>query len=197
MTKFVFDATKVRLTHVSGTVISSKKHSETHITSSGGGGYVGPKGGYVAAPRVHSTVHRTHEMWLRTASGVEQQFRFVNLDVPLCESQQVTVLVAGTADGKQSRLVEVINHAAGTRTGLIRMNDLVIQLDLHGVGWHTTFKILGLVAAAVASIAYWSPVGAVLTVGIFMYLVTKKYLYLGKVERALAEYIGQVARQLM
>lgn len=197
MTKPVFDPTMVRLTHISGTVINSQKHSETHITSSGGGGYVGPNGGYVPAPKVQSQVQTTHEFWLRTANGVEKQFQFSNLNVPLCLNQEVTVLIASKPDGKQSWVVELINHNAKTRTSLIRPNKLVTQLDLDNVGWHTTFKIFGLAAAAVASVMYWSPVGAALTFGTFIYLTTKKYLYLDRVERALLDHIGQAARQLM
>jgi hypothetical protein len=37
-----------------------EKRSETHVSSSGGGGYVGKHGGHVGAPEVRSTVTTKH-----------------------------------------------------------------------------------------------------------------------------------------
>jgi hypothetical protein len=91
MNQFAHGDVTVHFSHVSGTVLSSRKHSETHVTSTGGGGRAGRNGGYVEAPKVRSTVVTRHEFWIRKTDGTEQVFQFTDRNIPLREGQQVSM----------------------------------------------------------------------------------------------------------
>ena len=54
-----------------GVVTSTKRWSDTHIRSYGGGGYVGSGGGYVSAPQVTSNVVQRLEISVRDSHGKE------------------------------------------------------------------------------------------------------------------------------
>lgn len=51
---------------VTGEIMAQNKYSETHVSSSGGGGYIGAHGGHIRAPSVHSTTVTNHEFWIKT-----------------------------------------------------------------------------------------------------------------------------------
>ena len=76
---------------ITGEVMSSNKHSETQVWSSGGGGYVGPQGGQVAAPTVQSRAITNHEFWLKTTDGKEKSIQLSDVDIPLREGQKITL----------------------------------------------------------------------------------------------------------
>lgn len=62
--------------------LDTKNWSDTHVSSSGGGGYVGPKGGFVSAPSIHSTVTQRQQtkFWVREADGMECEFTLMDTD---------------------------------------------------------------------------------------------------------------------
>jgi hypothetical protein len=48
MNEFIFkDFERISFHAVNGTVLSTSKYSETHVSSSGGGGYIGRNGGQI------------------------------------------------------------------------------------------------------------------------------------------------------
>ncbi len=55
------------------THINSQRWSDTYVSSSGGGGYVGSEGGYVSAPAVRSNVQQRSrlEFWIRENNQTE------------------------------------------------------------------------------------------------------------------------------
>ena len=55
-----------------GEVVGEKTWSSTQVSSSGGGGFVGQHGGYVHAPRVHSSVSVHEQFFVRGESGEER-----------------------------------------------------------------------------------------------------------------------------
>lgn len=88
------------LNGVYGTVVDTKKWSETHVSSSGGGGYVHPKhGGLVRAAQVHSTVETKGELWIKTAAGKEVQ---IFGDIPARPGHRVGVIWGGPKGKKGS-----------------------------------------------------------------------------------------------
>jgi hypothetical protein len=56
---------------LNGVVTSTKRWSDTHIRSSGGGGYVGSGGGYVSAPQITSDVVQRLEVSIKDSQGKE------------------------------------------------------------------------------------------------------------------------------
>lgn len=98
---------------ICGKVIASKQWSETHISSTGGGGYVAPIvngnsfGGEIEAPHISSSNTLEREIWLRTDEKVD--FRFQG--IPAVEGQDV-VVVCGNRQGRTSEPLMWINNSS-------------------------------------------------------------------------------------
>jgi hypothetical protein len=75
-----------------GIVLHSDRDREVHLTASGGGGYVGPQGGYVAPPRITSTTTEQQTIFARSADGVEQQFEWGQWTLPVRPGSRIAVL---------------------------------------------------------------------------------------------------------
>lgn len=104
----------VVFTALVGEVVGSDKHSETHVSSSGGGGYVGKHGGHVAAAQINSTVVINHEFWVRDDAGVEHDVKLRGHDIPLRPGQRITLIDAQRKNGSGNSWYSVIvNHSAG------------------------------------------------------------------------------------
>ena len=91
MVEFVFPSTrKGWISGVRGTVAGARKWSETHVSSSGGGGHVHPTyGGHVSGTKVSSRVVERGEVWIRSGTGKEVQ---VPLNLPMNDGHEVIVL---------------------------------------------------------------------------------------------------------
>ncbi|RMC98548.1 hypothetical protein EAY64_09265 [Aquitalea palustris] len=87
--------------------------SKTKVELSGGGGYVGPYGGYVNAPQLVTHVAEQQEIWLRDEHGKEIPLRLHNGGIAVRVGHRVTV--AGIEAHGQSWLVEVRNTDTGHR----------------------------------------------------------------------------------
>lgn len=96
-----------------GTILAEKTWSETHVTSTGGGGYVGRQGGYVAAPTVRSRVVSRREVWVRLDDGRERAFDLSSSALPLRESHRM-VICWSTRDGAEAGpFLLLINQSTG------------------------------------------------------------------------------------
>ena len=62
MESFKHKDKEVEFYTITGEVLSQQKSSETHVTSSGGGGYIGKQGGHISAPQIKTTVINKHEV---------------------------------------------------------------------------------------------------------------------------------------
>lgn len=70
MVKFVFPSGREGWVYgVRGKMVGSKTWTETHVTSSGGGGYIHQGQGQIHAPTVRSTIVEKGEVWVRSRSG--------------------------------------------------------------------------------------------------------------------------------
>lgn len=112
MEPFRIGKAEINFTVVTGVILDSNKYSETHISSSGGGGHVGRDGGYVDAPQIHSQVLTHHEFWVQLPDGREWPIKLVNADMPLRTGQNVT-LVYGGIGRKEGYLLMLMNHNSG------------------------------------------------------------------------------------
>ncbi|WKE65318.1 hypothetical protein PVT67_16885 [Gallaecimonas kandeliae] len=95
-----------------GEVLSQNKYSETHVSSSGGGGHVGRNGGHVRAPKIKSTTVINHEIWIKKDDGKEKNVKLVGQDIPLREGQRVTLISAGVKGENSSYHSVLVNHNA-------------------------------------------------------------------------------------
>lgn len=138
----------ISFSRLSGQVIDSSKHSETHVSSSGGGGYIGPNGGIITAPRVHSHTVTKHEFWLRSADGREHAIQLSNVDVPLRAGQDVSLIFATNEKSKLWKYTTLINHSADTQKFICHPSRLNSELQVDCITLTTIGKGLALFAFA-------------------------------------------------
>ena len=120
----------VEFATITGEVLGSDKHSETHVSSSGGGGYVGREGGYVRASQVHSSTVTNHEFWLRTEDGKEEDVKLKGYDIPLRAGQKITLITATTPEAKNYYYSVLFNHNAGKHWIIANGSKLTQRLNL-------------------------------------------------------------------
>lgn len=113
MNNFKHGKREIEFWTTSGEVMSSEKRSETHVSSSGGGGHVGREGGYVAPPTIQSEAITKHEFWMKTDEGKEMPVQLEGLDIPLLPGQKVTMLSAKKKGNDSGYYAALINHSAG------------------------------------------------------------------------------------
>jgi hypothetical protein len=102
----------VEFSLLTGAVISSQKHSETHVSSSGGGGYLHKGSGYVSAPVVTSRIVTKHEFWIRKEDGQDVPVNLTNANVSVAEGQTVSLVLASVSGLEGAPPVLIINHNA-------------------------------------------------------------------------------------
>lgn len=93
--------------HIEATVIHSKLYFNQNISSSGGGGYVGPNGGYVHPPTISSTITTIHELFLRLPDNSEMHIKF-NKDFQTIVDQKI-YLISGWSSKKNGRWIALYN----------------------------------------------------------------------------------------
>ena len=64
---------------VSGVVADDQHLNSTRVYSSGGGGFVGPNGGHVCAPEVHSETTTRQSAWFSDGAGKDYQISLRNM----------------------------------------------------------------------------------------------------------------------
>lgn len=113
MEDFKYRGTSIQFWKITGEILGTQKYSETHVSSSGGGGYVNQGNGYISAPTVHSRVVTQHEFWLKTEDGQEVAIKLSGFDIPLREGQKITIISAGNAGENSGWYSVLVNHNAG------------------------------------------------------------------------------------
>lgn len=101
LSKLQLAKTTIKFQGLSGTVISEKTWSETRVSSTGGGGYMGPYGGQISAPNVRTQVTAKRELWLKGDDEKEHSIRLTGSLLPVREGHRVSVLW-GIKDGQSS-----------------------------------------------------------------------------------------------
>lgn len=143
-----------------GVVVGDKKWSDTHISSSGGGGYVGPQGGYVSLPSVKSSVKQRHEVWFKM-DGADQEFDLDlgGLDVPIREGHKVTFLEAYVNEDR--KLFFLINKATRQSHRLLfknqkRLGEEAAKLVPYGWFFNSLLSLgFAVILGCVAMYAYY------------------------------------------
>jgi hypothetical protein len=105
------DGTQIWLRKNTGIVESVKDWSETHISSSGGGGYLSEGTGHVSAPTVTSrSVHR-QVFFVKYEDGTQKEFDTTLIGVAV--GHKVTS-VFGAKQGKYGHPLAFYNHTTNT-----------------------------------------------------------------------------------
>ena len=146
---------------ITGTVLSSEKHSQTHITGHGGGGNVGPSGGYVAPATITSQSVEKHEFWIRAEDGRERAFVFLGADIPLRPGQSVSVICVAREEGLASQKgkwlsVALVNHSAGTITRIFNNETVANTLGLTPPSHAMALFFFGLIVSGMASTKFFN-----------------------------------------
>lgn len=142
MEDFTHSGKIVEFREITGEIIDNNKYSETYISSSGGGGYVGQHGGYVNAPAIHSSTILNHEFWIKTKDGLEKSIKLQNIDIPLRVGQKITLITAGIK-GKDSKWYFVlVNHNSGQHWFINDAKNLLQKLKLESITIKTLFSLL-------------------------------------------------------
>lgn len=152
---FVHRGKTIEFHYATGEVIGTNKFSETHVSSSGGGGtvggYVGPHGGNVggsvSAPVIRSTAVTNHEFWIRTDEGKEIPIKLKGVDIPIREGQRITIVSANRKNREE--LFAVVNH---NDERYYYINDQNILNYIFGLEWsaikslflYTIFSVVAL-----------------------------------------------------
>lgn len=118
----------IRFWSFTGEVISQNKYSETHVWSSGGGGNIGPRGGHLAAAQTHSSVTTKQEFWLKLDDGTEKSVQLGGYDIPLRESQKISILMAQTETSESAYYAALINHASGITHEILSASSILDKL---------------------------------------------------------------------
>lgn len=95
--------------------------NETTLHSSGGGGYVGPHGGHVDAPQIHSTniEHQQHSFWITEPDGKEVSIELRNTSFRAAPGQKVRIGWGSAAGVQSGQYLFAHNFNSGLTTEFI------------------------------------------------------------------------------
>ncbi|MBM0212917.1 MULTISPECIES: hypothetical protein [Pseudomonas syringae group] len=195
MQDFTHGDKTIEFTSLVGEVIGSEKLSETHVSSSGGGGYVGREGGHVRAAQISSTSVINHEFWVRDDTGIEHDVKLKGQDIPLRTGQRITLIKVKHKNGSGKGWYSIIvNHSAAKHWFLNSapaLNQLLGLQSLH-------FKVMMIGIAVIAILGYLT--GAYMFaflagVGYLVYRYTVDFKCYKKMETRLNLHLEQLAQQ--
>ena len=75
-----------------GEVLHADRSFETRVEGSGGGGWVGPNGGYIGETKVSSHASQHQKVFIRTDSGSEESFDFKNWNLSVRPGSRVALI---------------------------------------------------------------------------------------------------------
>ncbi|MFD2784854.1 hypothetical protein [Hymenobacter rubripertinctus] len=114
-----------RIEQFTARVISSQKHTQSHVQSSGGGGYVGKYGGYVKSSTVSSYNTTQHEIFLLLENGEEKCVSLPFDNIQLRDQHTITLFSAFNGNEQHGWYVGLYNH--NTKDTFNLLNDFVYK----------------------------------------------------------------------
>lgn len=195
MQNFTHGEKTVEFTSLVGEVIGSEKRSETYLSSSGGGGYVGREGGHVRAAQISSTNVINHEFWIRDDTGIEHDIKLRGHDIPLLTGQRITLIKVKHNDGSGKGWYSVIvNHSAAKHWFLHSAPALNRLLGLQLL--HFKAMMIGIAVIAVLGYLSGAYIFAFLAgLGYLVYRYTVDFKCYKKMETRLNTHLEQLAQQ--
>lgn len=95
---------------LNGIVADNQHSSSTRVYSSGGGGYVGPNGGYIDAAEIHSEVTTRQSVWITDDRSKDTEVWFRNRQIPVRVGHRVTAKFVMPQGSGEWRLETSVNH---------------------------------------------------------------------------------------
>lgn len=106
-----------------GTVIhqDTQRWSSTHVSASGGGGYVGRYGGHLSAPTVHSQVthHAKTTFWIEEPDGKQQSVVICNENFLVAPGHKVRFVGAGNKKNLSKGSIIYVRNLVSGRDAVI------------------------------------------------------------------------------
>lgn len=118
---------------VHGEAAGSAVWTSTHVSSSGGGGYVGPYGGNVSAPTVSSRSTTHKRFFIRAAAGKETEIELSDSSFGVRDGHRVSAVYAKHKDDNSGWLVYLHNHDTGQ--SVPRDSSLALVRGRHQKRW--------------------------------------------------------------
>lgn len=127
--KFSYRGANITFRSIPGVVLAGDRtvSKETHI--SGGGGHVPASGGYVVAPKLHTTTTENQELWIRDESGRDVRFMLAEYTAPVLAGQSVVMVVGETGGSARDVPTMLMNLSAEERHELMGMAALLAFID--------------------------------------------------------------------
>jgi len=100
-----------KVEYISGTVIDSQKHTQTHVYSEGGGGRVGVTGGNIKAPQIKSYNTTRHDIFLKLNNEQELNVSLEVDNIALRQGHLITLLAVFHFDKDTGSYARLYNHS--------------------------------------------------------------------------------------
>ena len=174
---------------LNGVVADNQHSSSTRVYSSGGGGYIGPNGGYIEAAEIHSEVTTRQSVWITDDESKDGEVRFRNRKVSLRVGQRVTARFVALEGSDEWRLEIFVNHSSQQVHSWLAENPAPIDLMAsdRGSPLATAFVVGGAAGCwyawtKLSGTANWQSFSAVMWVGVM--LLSGLGILEGRVRRA-------------
>lgn len=123
-----------KVNYISGTVVGSQKHTQSHLYSEGGGGWVGPTGGKVKAPEIKSYNTTKHEIFLKLPTNQELSVCLELDGVALREGHLITLLAVFQSDMDTGVYARLCNHTTGILYNILTVDQWRSLAYTHRLG---------------------------------------------------------------
>lgn len=195
MENFKHRKKEIEFWSVTGEILGQNKYSETHVSSSGGGGYVGRHGGHVSSPSVHSTTVTNHEFWIKKEDGSEKSVQLAGHDIPLREGQKITLISAGIKGNDSGCFSVLVNHNANKHWFINKAASLNKRLEIDQVSGKSIL-IAGGLWWLVTYITNSVETGAVIAGAFVVYRLATKIPRISKMRNSLDKHLESLAQQV-
>jgi len=189
MKHFEHNGKKVEFSAVTGEVSGTHKLAETHVSSSGGGGYISQGSGFVSAPKITSKVVVKQEFFLKENGGKQMPVQLSGMDIPLMDGQKVTMISAG--QGRNSPWTHLVNHDAGLYWNLGNVNT-------YAIAWGLVRKPL---FSFLIGVAMWIAIGYVVNGWVGFVAAVAFWVYEGmnlrNASKALNTHFDELGREML
>ena len=160
---------------LNGVVADNQHSSSTRVYSSGGGGYIGPNGGFIEASQIHSVETTRQSVWITDDESKDTEIWFRNRQVPLRVGQRVTARFVMPRGSDEWRLETFVNHSSQQVYSWLAENPAPIDLMAsdRGSPLATAFVLVGAVGCwyawtKLSETTNWQSFWAVLWVGLML-----------------------------
>lgn len=189
MKPFEHNGKKVEFSAATGEVSGAHKHAETHVSSSGGGGYISQGSGFVSSPKITSTVVVKQEFFLKVDGGKPMPVQLSHWDVPLMDGQKVTMIRASR--GKGECWSHFVNHDTRQIVQIAAVKVWSIEWGLVRKPWVSL--LVGLALWIAVGYLLNGVIGFLLAVGFWIF----EWMNLSKASKALNAHLCDLGTEAL